>query len=515
MTDNTQTRTEPAVSTETGIIVGFRVDDVDHFLGVPYAEPPIGANRFRRPQAPRPWETPRAATRLGHPSVQTNPDYPAWLDPGKESEDCLFLNVWTPNSAAGAKRPVLVWIHGGAYQYGSAGAPIYDGQKLARSQDVVVVSINHRLNAFGYLWFGDIFPELAGHGNLGQRDLIAALGWVRDNISSFGGDSANITLFGESGGGAKIGALLNTEAAAGLFHRVIIQSGSQTCLLERQEATEVAQRFLKVLGVDSVEELQAADVESLKRATQAVENDLGVLAFQPVIDETLMSRQPWSESQPLGAVGLPMMIGMTRDESRGFIPEACKLGRSVADEVRDFFGSASLTDAEIADLIARYRCLTEHSADEELAWELTSDIWMRRSLLHLLDLRQASGGPNPTYVYEFRWRTPAFGSLWALHASELPFVFGNLAYPTAWDGVDTDASRAAADPGEQRYLLRDEMMAAWGAFARSGDPSTDRLSWPQYGKSKSTMIFQTGGSVIVQHPDQDRDSAIRHIRPGW
>ena len=230
------------VRVEDGVLQGISRGHVDIFLGIPYAAPPVRGLRFLSPRPFPPWDGVRPATALGHPSPQTNPDYPAWLDPNRTSEDCLVLNVWAP-TRRDAPLPVMVWLHGGAYVFGSAGAPLYDGARLAELGDVVVVSINHRLNVFGYTWFGDLLPELREHANPGQRDIEMALGWVRQNIAAFGGDASNTTVFGESGGGGKIAALCASPSGAGLFHKMIVQSGPKLWFHERAQGTEVARHW--------------------------------------------------------------------------------------------------------------------------------------------------------------------------------------------------------------------------------------------------------------------------------
>jgi para-nitrobenzyl esterase len=510
-------------TTTTGLIRGTTIDDVDAFLGVPYAAPPVGDLRFAAP-APHPaWDGVRDCVEFGNPAPQDNPDYEAWQDPVAPGEDCLVLNVWTPRGSAAGPLPVMIWIHGGAFVYGSAGIRMLDGDLLARGGEVVVVSVNHRLNAFGYLWLGDRFPELAGHANPGQQDLVAALRWVRDNIAAFGGDPGNVTVVGESGGGAKIGALLATPAAEGLFHKAIVQSGAQTRHLETTEADTVAGAFLAALDepIADLARLREIPMARLLAAATAVIEQLGIFSFAPTVDGAQQVAHPWSGDSVVGA-GLPLLIGTTRDETAPFYPEAAAGGFADDDEAAqrllDFSFSAASLDglAEAKHLIAQYRAQRPTAAPSELVLAASSDIWMLVSTQRALDARLKAKAAA-TFVYEFDWETPCFGGAWACHAAELPFIFGRLEYPTAWDGDDSDELRAAHDPEGKRFELREVMMSAWAAFAANGDPSTPRLAWPAYTATgrETALLGLPSGSSVENDPQAQRLEIVAHLRPGW
>ncbi|MFD7956122.1 carboxylesterase/lipase family protein [Streptomyces ardesiacus] len=499
------------VETRQGRVRGERAGAVRCFKGIPYAEPPVGAKRFLAPTAPRSWKGVRDATALGHPSVQFNPDFPAWLDPEQASEDCLYLNVWTPTGSSGRAKPVMVWIHGGAFSYGSAGAPVYDGAHLAESADVVVVSINHRLNIFGYLWLGDVIPELADHANPGQQDLVAALSWVRHNIRGFGGDPCNVTIFGESGGGAKVGALLATPTARGLFHKAIIESGSQLGVMTREEANHVTSTALDALGggVFTLERLLGLSADEFEKAALAVQGKLPGLPFQPVVDGHFIPRQTWKNGAPADSRGIPMIIGTNSDEAAVFLPDMAEQIDTDEELRRRFLHGPTpqLTDEQFQQLLSDYRRVMPSSSRLELLVAMVTDLWMWHSALIQAEHKVADGA-GPVYFYEFAWRTPCFGSSWAVHAGELPFVFGNLDYPTAWDGTDSDTTRSADDPTGQRFLLAHQMMRAWGAFAHHGDPFTVDLKWPAYDtRTRPTMLFDRGRSAVVK----DRNAERRHL----
>lgn len=509
---------ELVVSTRYGRVRGERAGAVRAFKGIPYAAPPVGRGRFRAPEAAQPWQGVRDATTLGHPCVQNNPDFPAWLDPEPESEDCLYLNVWTPTRTEGAK-PVMVWIHGGAFTWGSAGAPVYDGAHLAEAADVVVVSVNHRLNIFGYLWLGDAVPELAAHGNLGQRDLVAALRWVSENVTDFGGDVRNVTVVGESGGGAKIGALLATPEARGLFHKAIIESGSQLAVKTREQANEVTEAAFAALGggVFTEDRLLALSSDELRQVAGTVESDALGLLFQPVVDGRFIPEQTWQDGAPAGSRDVPMIIGTTSQETASFLPgmtDPIYTDAELRQRLATFSMAPALSQAQTDELIAGYRQALPSATRLDLLVAMTTDLWMWHSAL--LQAERKLTTPGAVYFYEFAWRTPCLGSSWAAHSGQLPFVFGNLTYPTAWDGSDSDAQRAADDPTGQRFVLADQMMSAWGAFAHTGDPSTAQLKWPAYDlRTRVTMVFDRGSSAVESDRNAQRRRLIEGLPTVW
>jgi para-nitrobenzyl esterase len=407
----------------------------------------------------------------------------------------------------------MVWIHGGAYVYGSAGAPVYDGAKLAETAGVVVVSINHRLNAFGYLWLGDLIPELAAHATPGQQDIITALAWVRENITAFGGDPNNVTAFGESGGGAKINSLLATPSADGLIHKAIIQSGSQLSVSTRQQGTTLAAAFLEELGAGPFDltQLQNASTREIKRAALAVQNNNGILAFRPVVDGTLMPTQTWLNKAPAGSAGIPLIVGTTTHEALTFFADPTAPIETDEEMAGKFFSSGfspAISLSEFHALLSQYRGIMGSASRFEILVAMITDLWMWHSAVLQAEKQVTAGGS--VFFYELAWRTPCFGDGWAPHAGELPFIFGNLTYPTAWDGQDTDALRAADDPTGDRFKLADQMMHAWGSFARSGDPSTAALPWRKYDTlSRPTMIFDRRSFL-----ESDRNALRRNLING-
>ncbi|TDD87063.1 hypothetical protein E1202_17265 [Saccharopolyspora karakumensis] len=317
------------VETSVGRVRGLLREGYAEFKGIHYGEPTGGTNRFLPPKPPRPWTGVRDALQIGPQSPQVNPDLPAWLDSSEESEDCLVLNVWAPDHArADSALPVMVWLHGGGFVFGSAGAPMFDGGNMARDGDVVVVGVNHRLNVFGYTYLGDGVDErFALSGNVGHLDLVAALQWVRDNISAFGGDPDNVTIFGQSGGGGKVAALMAMEQAQGLFHKAINMSGSILRFHTPDDAAAVTARLYKELDVreGDVESLQKVPTKTLSQF-MAVLGDRFVagephplLKYGPVVDGHVLAEQSWWDGAPALGRNIPMVIGSVLDET-GWVP---------------------------------------------------------------------------------------------------------------------------------------------------------------------------------------------------
>src|SRR5271163_4562939 len=334
-------RPSPIVEIASGRLRGAHAAGVYAFKGVPYGASTAGPNRFNPPQPPQPWVGVRdALTYAGHALQSPNrakrrPELETLLGPADmtpEGEDCLTLNVWTPGLGDGAKRPVMVWLHGGGFAYGSGNRAVTDGANLARRGDVVVVSINHRLNIFGHLHLADIGgPYWAHSGNAGVLDLIAGLRWVAENIEHFGGDPGNVTIFGESGGGGKVSVLLAMPAARGLFHRAIIQSGAATRVSTRERANALAEAVLNELGVgrNECEQLQAFPAERLLAAIAPASRAVGRSRwplldrydFGPVVDGSDLPQHPAEPEAPALSDDIPLMIGGTNEESAFFLAD--------------------------------------------------------------------------------------------------------------------------------------------------------------------------------------------------
>ena len=478
----------PIVATRYGKLQGRTRNGVNIWKGIAYGADTSGSNRFLPPQRPATWRGVRDAGSYGHPAPQvyrspTTFAYPAWVDAETQSEDCLCLNVWAPTMPASGPRPVMVWFHGGGYSRGSGGLPIYEGSHLAQQGEVVVVTVNHRLNIFGYAHVAKGADErFASAGNAGQLDLIAALEWVRDNIAGFGGDAGNVTIFGESGGGAKVSTLLGMPGAKGLFHKAIVQSGASTEVLATEQGDGVAERVFAHFS------LKLGEVAKLQKVPTAALHDcflqLTGAQFAPVLDGKAIPQQTWTPAAPPYAHAIPLLVGNTTDETAAFIDKV--MLEPIPDEAAllaklQRYGGRRLTQAEQAmALVTLYRAQMPGLTRTQLLVRITTDLGMWRNSLTLAERQHAAGGA-PAYLYEFAWTTPCFGSEWALHALDIPFTFGNHDIGKSWDEQDSQALRDAADPEGRYRILGEQMIAMWTTFARTGNPSIAAVGdWPAY-----------------------------------
>lgn len=478
-----------AVATSNGPVRGYRDGGLHIFKGLRYGAPPIGALRFRPPVSPGRWTEAADAVALGTPALQAGlapgektggrsaGDPPAPGEPGT-GEDCLFLNVWTPGVDAGA-RPVMVWLHGGGFANGSGGAAMYDGAALARRGDVVTVTVNHRLNLFGYLNLGD----LGGHrssGVAGMLDIVLALEWVRDNIATFGGDPGNVTVFGESGGGWKVCLLQAMPAALGLFHKAIVQSGPGLRAIPREAATKSATAVLEALGITAgnLSRLETLPAEAIQAAAACVSADRLMNAFAPCLDGVALPRDPFHpDATPLSA-GVPLMIGSNKDETTLFNLGTPGFGQWTEEDLTER-ATLAVGDKAVA-LVAALRAAYPDYSPTHLICAVQTVAMMWANSITLAE-RKAAQGDARAFMYQMTWETPvARGSLRSPHALEIPLVFDNV-----------EAARNFVGRGEAPQRMADQMSPAWLAFARTGDPNTPALPhWPAYeAASRATMIF--------------------------
>ena len=475
---------EPVATTRYGPVRGYVDDGVQVFKGVRYGAD-TGPRRFMPPLPPQPWTDVRPATAYGAASPQRA------SDEGPTSEDCLFLNVWTRGAGDGGRRPVMVYIHGGAYATGSGSAPLYDGARLCRRGDVVVVTLNHRLNAFGYAYLARLGgPELADSGNAGQLDLVLALQWVRDNIAAFGGDPGKVMLFGQSGGGAKIATLMAMPSARGLFHRAATMSGQQVTASGPGNATRRTLAWLEALKLKPTDmaALRSLPAERLV-AAQGVEDPVlgfGGLYFGPVLDQRSLTRHPFYPDAPAQSANVPMIIGNVHDETRAF------MGGDPTNFTLDWSAlPAKLTqanlrvDVEPAAVIAAYRRLyPDYSASQVLFAATTASRSWRAAVIEA-ELRAATSAP--AYVYQLDWATPRDGGKFgAEHTDDIQLVF---------DNIDKPGARAI---GPQAQPMADQMSEAFIAFARTGDPNTAAIPrWEPYTlPRRQTMVFNMPSALV-------------------
>ncbi len=474
----TSMTSDPQITLRAGTVQGTTADGIHRFLGIPYAAPPFGENRFRAPQPVVPWDGVRSATEFGPTAPQL--PYPGAIGellgsvhiPG---DDILTANVWAPADAKGA--PVVLWIHGGALERGTAAIPLYDGAVFARA-GIVFVSINYRLGAEGFSVLDDA-PR-----NLGLRDVAAALEWVHAEIAAFGGDPAQITAMGESAGGALVATLLARDESRALIARAIIESGP----LEAQtpaKAGRVTAQMAKRLGVRADRASFAAippeQLLEARRQQSAGSSPLGgAPGFQIAVEPESL---PLSPHDVLGAIDTPLLIGTNTDEYRLWFPPEALAGIS---ETKLFLASLALRIPRRA--VKAYRDEWPGASTGEVFGQLATDMILRRGLTRVAQEKSTS-----TFVYEFAWSSPV-RDLRAAHALELGFVF---------DRLDDDEAQRLAGPDAPRSLAA-EMNAAWVAFITTGDPG-----WPAYGTGRSTRLFDTATTTVPQRRTTGLDQLPR------
>jgi len=469
----------PTVATQEGRLRGTLLPDpaVYVFRGVHYGESTAGTARFKSPRRVAKWQGVKDAVKFGSICPQAG-------DPGRRtttpdellspSEDCLVLNIWTPAIEGGGTRPVMVWLHGRGFYAGAGSEPLYDGARLARRGDVVVVTINHRLNVFGYLHLAEVGgKEFTNSGNAGVQDMQLALEWIRDNIAAFGGNPDNVTIFGESGGGVKVSTLLGVPSARGLFHRGIIQSGARTRAMPAEMASRNAQTVMQKLGIKTVAELQSVPMEKLLAAVTTTGRTMP--DFGPVVDGSYLPANMFEPEVAPIARGIPVMVGSNKDEYALYAREHPLIGKMTEAQLRENLlrDYGANTDA----LIAAYR----QARPQATPWDLMVAIRSNRFHIGTVRLAEAASKVSPVFVYSFDFEA---SPLKAAHGSEIAFVFSNAtASPTARPGAKA---------------VEDAMSEAWIAFARTGNPNHAGMpTWPTYdAQNRATMIFDTTSKVV-------------------
>jgi para-nitrobenzyl esterase len=494
--------------TQYGHVRGLLKDGVQQFWCVPYGAPTGGANRFMPPQKPASWSGVKDHFEI---------TFAAPMEPGGEepapvvtalnrltphSEDCLTVNVFTPGLDNKA-RPVMVWMHGGGFSAGSGNYLLYDGTNLAKKEDVVVVSVNHRLNIFGFLHLADLGGEKwARSTNVGVQDLVASLEWVRDNIESFGGDPGRVTIFGQSGGGGKTTTVMAMPSARGLFHRSIAQSGSAFRGQTADDATEGAERFLAKLGIDKsgLDRIAALDFREIQTAFYG-EPRIARLGNGPVIDGNILPRHQWDPTAPSYSANVPLMAGSTENENGWVGPPPYELPD---DEMLNLFTTrlANNDAAEGQKLLALYKRRHPETRSRMLWLMAESDDTRRHAAQELCRLKHEQG-TAPSYLYFFDWQSPVHNNrMGAYHTLDIPFVFYNM-----------DLGASMTGSAQARYELGHVMSAAWAAFARSGDPNhADMPRWPAFEPNGlPTMVFGTNVHV-ANDPNKEERLALAELR---
>jgi para-nitrobenzyl esterase len=493
----------PVVDTAFGKVRGLQDGSLHRFRGLRYGASTQG-RRFLPPRAPEPWtglcEAVQFGNRCPQAELKVMPESRASETHEPMGEDCLFLNVWTTGLTGSGKRPVMVWLHGGGFANGSGANIRYDGSNLALRHDVVAVTLNHRLNAFGHLHLGDLLgAPYAASGDVGMQDIVLALHWVRDNIEAFGGDPGRVTILGESGGGRKVSVLMAMPSAKGLFHRAIVQSGATLRMSTPDEAARQTLAVLGRLGLGRSDAAKLAHMPIHALAQAAPTDAMGEL--RPVVDGAVLPRHPFDPTAPDISTDVPMIIGHNATETtfRADTPLDPISDDELQQRVRRFTGA---TQAEAAQLIAVYRKSRPQASAVALYQLISTDYWIGADTALQAQRKGALGGA-PAYVYRFEKTTPVRqGKLRSPHMLDVPYVLDNLDKAREFTGTE------AGDDALASVLSR-----SWTAFARAGDPNGAGLPhWPAFdGEGRAVMVINDVSQVALD-PHREERLAIAALK---
>ena len=490
---------DPVVAETTyGRVRGVEMNGIKVFKGIPYGATTAGKNRFMPPAAPAKWSGVRDALAYGSSAPQTEPGSRraasalavAAAGLPAESEDCLVLNVWTPAVHDNRKRPVMFWCHGGGFATGSGSSPVTEGLNLAKRGDVVVVTINHRLNVLGFTSLEEAGgQEFASSGDVGMMDIVAALRWVRDNIGEFGGDPNTVMIFGQSGGGRKVATLLAMPSAKGLFHRATIESGATLRLVEADQGTRVARELMSTLGIpkERARDLQSVPLDRLMSAYFEVVRKMNVdqmtQGFSPLVDGMVLPKHPFHPTASPISSDVPVMLGSTRTELTSSAQEAdfALTDTAMRTRIRQVLGNHA------DEAVRVYQKLNPGAPPSDIYFLIASDYRYSGPVMKIAE-RRAALGKAPVYLYYFRWETPVDGGrLKSPHTIEIPFAFDNVKAATRLTGG-----------GPEAIALADKVSDTWIAFAKTGNPNQPKMPrWAAYNAAeRATMVFNTESRVV-------------------